>query len=60
MRRDSIVIETLKNGILIPIELSKKSAYYSDSKFINSKFIVTNQRLRAGENWVDFPFKEFQ
>ena len=51
----SIVTETLENGILISINLSKDFAYYADSKYITFiKFSVIHQKLRARENVADF------
>ena len=32
----SIVTESLKNRILIPIDISKELAYYADAKYISS------------------------
>ena len=52
----SIVTETLKNGILMPIVTSKESYFYADFKYISFivipiifKFSHTNQKLRARE-----------
>ena len=54
-RCGSIVTETLENGILISINLSKDFAYYADSKYIRFiKFSVIHQKLRARENVADF------
>ena len=46
-----MVTETLKSGILIPINLSKELTYYPDSEYISFiKFSITHQTLRAQEN----------
>jgi hypothetical protein len=43
-----MVTETLKNGILIPIDTSKESDYNSDFKYISFiKFNLTYQKLGA-------------
>ena len=45
-RPSSIVAETLKHGILMPIDISKELDFYADFKrFI--KFSLTHQRLQA-------------
>ena len=50
-----MVTETLKNGILIPIDTSKESDFNSDFKYISFiKFNLTHQKLRAWENLADF------
>ena len=50
-RPGSIVTETLKNGILIPIATSKVSHFNADFKYISFiKFSLTHQKLRAWEN----------
>ena len=47
-RSGSIVNETLKHGILILIDASKKSNFYADFKYISFiKFLVTYDKLRA-------------
>ena len=44
----SIVIETIKNGILIPIVTSKELNFNADFKYINFiKISLTHQKLRA-------------
>ena len=49
-RPGSIVNGTLKNGILIPIDMSKESDFYADFKHISFiKFSLTHQKLRALE-----------
>ena len=43
-RPGSIVKETLKNGILIPIDISKELDFYADFKYIKFvKFSLTHQ-----------------
>jgi len=47
----SIVTETLKNGILIPIVTSKESYFNADFKYRSFiKISYTHQKLRAWEN----------
>ena len=47
-RPGSIVIETLKNGILIPIATSKKLYFNADFTYISFiKISYTHQKLRA-------------
>ena len=47
-RPGSIVTETPKNGILIPIDTLKELYFNSHFKYISFiKFIVTHQKLRA-------------
>ena len=50
-RPGSIVTETLKNGILIPVVTLKELHFYASSKYISFiKFNFTHQKLRACEN----------
>ena len=43
-----MVTETLKNGILVPIDTSKELDFNSDFKYTNfTKFNLTYQKLRA-------------
>ena len=45
-RRDSVVTETPKDGILISIDISKELNYYADPKYLRFiKFSVTDQKL---------------
>ena len=54
-RPSSIVTETLKNGILIPIVTSKESHFNADFKYISFiKISLTHQKLRAWENLPHF------
>ena len=54
-RPGSIVTETLKNGILIPIVPSKEWYFNADFKYISFiKISFTNQKLRACENLPHF------
>jgi len=47
-RPGSIVTETLKNGILIPIAASKESHFNVGFQYISFiKFSLTHQKLRA-------------
>ena len=47
-RPGSIVTKTLKNGILIPIAISKESHFNAGFKYISFiKFSLTHQKLRA-------------
>jgi hypothetical protein len=49
---------TLKNWILIPIDISKELAYYADSKYIRFiKFSLTHQNLQAWENLSNFLYE---
>ena len=51
----SIVIETLKNWILIPIDASKELYFYAYFKYISfTTFNLTHQKLRAWENLLHF------
>ena len=44
----SKVIETLKNTILMPIDISKELSFYADSEYVSLiKFSLTHQKLRA-------------
>ena len=53
-RPGSIVIETLKNTILMPIDISKELAFYADSEYVSLiKFSLTHQKLLAWENFSD-------
>ena len=57
-RCGSTVTETLENGTLIPIDISKKSTYYDDSNIVSFiKFSVTHQRLQARKNCLVFEKK---
>ena len=50
-RPGSIVTKTLKNGILIPIAISKELHFNAGFKYISFiKFSLTHQKLRACEN----------
>ena len=54
-RHGSIVTETVKNGILIPIVTSKEAHFNADFKYISFiKIIYTHQKLRAWENLPHF------
>ena len=54
-RPGSIVIKTLKNGILIPIAISKELYFNADPKYISLiKFSLTYQKLRAREIFTYF------
>ena len=47
---DSIIAETLKNKILIPIDSSKESDFYAGFKNISfTKFNLISQKLQAWE-----------
>ena len=51
----SQVNESLKNGIVISVDISKELACYDDSKYIIFiKFSVTHQRLWVRENLLEF------
>ena len=54
-RRGSILTKTLKTGSLIPINISRESAYCADFKYISLiKFSHSYSRLRASEHFPDF------
>ena len=53
-----MVTESLKNGILIPVDTSKESDFNFDFKYISFiKFSLTHQKLNARENWPYFQKK---
>ena len=54
-RLGSIVTETLKNGILIPIVTSKKLLFNNDFKYTSFiKFSLNHQKLRAWKHLPNF------
>ena len=53
-----MVTETLENGFLIPIDISKESDFNADFKYITFiKFSATHQKLQTWENLADFQKK---
>ena len=54
-----MVTETLKKGILIPIDTSEESDFYAGFKYISFiKVTLTHEKLRAWENFLYFRKKE--
>ena len=54
-----MVTETLKNGILIPIDTSIESDFYDDFNYISFiMFSPIHQKLRTWENLPHFQKKE--